>query len=161
MTTASQILLLASALGAGLTAGVCFAFSSFLLTAFDRLGSAAAIRTMQSINATILRSGAIVVWFATVLLGIAAAILAEATTIAAVAAALYAIGAVLVTGGRNVPLNEALDRIAPDSDEGARAWHDYRRRWGRWNTLRTTLFVAATAGFALALAAGRSGLPGA
>lgn len=150
MPALDQILLLAAAIGAGLTAGVCFAFATFLMPSFDRLGAPAAIRTMQSINERILRSSAIVVWFATLPLGVVAAGVAGWPTIAWVAAALYAIGALLVTGRGNVPLNEALDRVDPEAADADAVWRAYRRDWGRWNALRTGLLTIACGGFALA-----------
>ena len=58
------IALLAAAVGSGLVAGLCFAFASFVLRAFDRLGAPQAIRAMQSVNAAILRSSAMGVWCA-------------------------------------------------------------------------------------------------
>ena len=151
MSTLPSISLLASMLGAGLIAGLCFAFSSFLMTSFDRLGPAQAIRTMQSLNAVILRSAAMAVWFGTALLGIAAAVLTHGAPLAVAAAILYLVGAVGITGFRNVPLNEALDEVEPDSPEAENAWRQYRLRWSRWNTLRTFVCALASLGFALAL----------
>lgn len=145
-----ELLLLAATLGSGLVSGLCFAFATFIMQAFDRLGPGAAIRAMQAINAVILRSGAMAVWFGTVLLGVVAAIVAEGDAWVVVSAALYAIGAVLVTGLGNVPLNERLDLIDPEASNSDEAWRLYRVRWGRWNALRTVLCSLACLGFAFA-----------
>lgn len=144
-----DVVLLLAVVGSGLVAGLCFAFASFLMRAFDRLGAAGAIRTMQSINATILRSSAMGVWFGTAAIGVAAAVLAGGADLAIAAAAAYAVGAILVTGLGNVPLNEALDRVDPDAHDAAEVWQSYRVRWGRLNALRTVLCALASAGFAL------------
>jgi uncharacterized membrane protein len=40
-----------SAIGCGLLAGLYFAFSTFIMTAFDRIGQAAGIAAMNAINA--------------------------------------------------------------------------------------------------------------
>ncbi|MCR9244676.1 MAG: DUF1772 domain-containing protein [bacterium] len=152
--TATDLLLLAATVGAGLTAGLCFAFATFIMRALDRLGAPSAIRAMQSINATILRSTAMLVWFGTAVVGVAAAIAVPDTahrqTLAIVAAVLYGLGAIAVTGRGNVPLNEALARIDPESPGAADEWNNYLRRWHRWNVIRTAMMTIATAGFALA-----------
>lgn len=150
MSSASDCLALAAALGSGLVAGLCFAFASFLMRSFDDLEPSQAIRVMQSLNGRILRSSAMVVWFGTLLVGGAAAALAEERAIPTVATVLYGIAAVGITGGGNVPLNEALDRVDPEGAEAAAAWQDYFVRWGRWNALRTALCALATVGFAMA-----------
>ena len=131
-----EVVLLVATVGAGLVAGLCYTFASFLMSALDRLGAPDAIRAMQAINARILRSGAMLVWFG--------------TAIAVTAAALYVLGAIVVTGRGNVPLNEQLDRVDPDGPDAEQAWRRYRRLWGRWNTLRTAVCVLATGGFAAA-----------
>ena len=146
-----QFTLLVATVGAGLVAGLCYTFASFLMSALDRLGAPDAIRAMQAINARILRSGAMLVWFGTALVGALAAALAEHTAVAVTAAALYVVGAIVVTGRGNVPLNEQLDRVDPDGPDAEQAWRRYRRLWGRWNTLRTAACVLATGGFAAAL----------
>ena len=56
MLSPGEISMLTATVGSGLTAGLCFAFSAFVMKAFDRLGAPQAIRAMQSINTTILRS---------------------------------------------------------------------------------------------------------
>ena len=152
MPTVYEITLLTAALGSGLIAGLCFAFASFLMSAFDELGAEQAIRTMQAINSRILRSSAMTVWFGTALVAVAVPILAPSgeRTLPIVAAALYLIGAILITGRGNVPLNEALDRVDPGSEEAASRWRDYRQRWGRWNGLRTLVCALACALFTLA-----------
>ncbi len=151
MPTLFEISVVVAAVGAGLVAGVCLAFASFVMRALDRLGPAPAIRAMQAINATILRSSVMGVWFGTVAVGVLAAVLAEERGLASASAALYAVGAVLITGGRNVPLNEELDRVDPGEPGSSEAWRRYRVSWGRWNALRTVACTLASVGFVLAL----------
>ena len=50
MSRLVQYLTFATALGCGLSAGVFFAFSSFVMPALDRLAPAQSIRAMNSIN---------------------------------------------------------------------------------------------------------------
>jgi len=151
MTTFTELTVLAAAVGSGLVAGLCFAFAAFIMTAFDRLGPASAIRAMQSINATILRSSAMVAWMGTAIVGILAAVLTEQRFFGVAAAALYCFGALLITGRGNVPLNEELDHVDAEAAGAEEAWRRYRVRWQRFNLVRTIALSLATAGFALAL----------
>ena len=151
MLSPYEISALAATVGSGLVAGLCFAFATFLMPALDLLGAPHAIRAMQAINAKILRSSAIAVWFATPLVGGVVIALAEDRTPAIAATALYLVGAVVITGRGNVPLNEELGRVDPDAPGAEEAWRRYRILWGRWNALRTAVCVLASGGFALAL----------
>jgi len=145
----TETLSLLVTLGSGLTAGLCFAFASFVMTGFDRLGSEGAIRAMQAINAAILRSVAMVVWFGTAVLAVVVAVLAtEQRGVVIPAAALYVVGAILITGLGNVPRNEALDEVDPSGPDADAEWQRYRLVWGRWNLVRTGVLVLATVGFA-------------
>ncbi|MEM7248173.1 MAG: anthrone oxygenase family protein [Acidobacteriota bacterium] len=141
---------LLAAVGSGLVAGLCFAFASFIMRAFDRLGATRAILAMQAINTRILESSAMTSWFGTGLLGVAATVLADDRALVLASTALYAVGAFLITARGNVPLNEELDTVDPDGPDAEKAWRRYRERWGRWNALRTLACTLASAGFALA-----------
>ena len=151
MPSLYEIALLAALIGSGLVAGLCFAFLSFLLRGFDRLGALHAIRTMQAVNAAILRSSAMVVWFGTVGVGLLASLLAEEAAFPVAGTVSYGVGAILITGLRNVPMNEALDRVDPEAPEAAEAWRRYRTRWGWWNALRTFVCALGSLLFAMAL----------
>jgi len=146
-----------AALGAGVMAGIFFAFSVFMMTALGRLPPPAGIAAMQSINAAILNPLFFVVFFGTAVLCLLAAVAAivewplpEAFYLIA-GSVLYLVGALLVTMQRNVPLNLALDRSNPESAEGALLWLRYLRVWTAWNHVRTVASLAAMAAFILAL----------
>ena len=150
MPSAYELATLVAAVGSGLIAGLCFTFWSFLMRSFDDLGTPAAIRAMQALNARILRSTTMPIWIGTLFVGVAAVLLAEDRLVVAVATVLYGVGALAVTRGGNIPLNEALDRIDPDAPGADQEWRRYRAQWGRWNALRTVACALACAGFALA-----------
>lgn len=150
MLSLQEAFTLAAAIGSGLIAGLCFAFGSFILGSLDRLGASQAIRTMQAINAQILRSTAMVAWMGTIVAGVLATVLADERALVGTATGLYTVGALLITGRGNVPLNESLDRVNPEEPEAEARWQHYRTRWSRWNAVRTVLFVLASAGFSLA-----------
>ena len=146
-----------SALGSGLIAGVFFAFSVFVMSALARLPAAQGIAAMQSINITVINP-----WFMIVFVG--TAVVCTALLVASIvpspvsrpglliiACLLYLIGTILVTGVANVPRNDALAAVAPQSAEGARLWADYLQAWTQWNHVRTfsSLFASALFTFVL------------
>jgi uncharacterized membrane protein len=145
-----------AAIGAGLMAGVYFTFSTFVMTALARLPQAAGIGAMQSINRVILRSPFMPLFFATTLASAALAVLGilrwgEPGALAMLTGGVtYVAGMFLCTAARNVPLNNALDAVAPASAEADAVWSRYLTVWTRWNHVRTIactlacgLFIAA------------------
>ena len=149
-------LTLLSALGSGLIAGVFFAFSTFVMGALGRLPAAHGIATMQSINVVVINP-----WFLGVFIGTAAAcaLLVAASLVAwqepgaillLVGALFYFAGTFLVTMVFNVPLNDALAAVAPESSDGSNLWARYLGTWTAWNHVRT---IAALAGATLLMVA--------
>jgi uncharacterized membrane protein len=51
----------------------------------------------------------------------------------------------------NVPLNDALATVKPESTDGANLWASYLTNWTLWNHVRTAAALAATALFTIAL----------
>lgn len=146
-----------SALGSGLMAGLFFAFSAFIMTAFGRLPPAGGIAAMQSINVAILNPIFFIVFFGTaaasVLLVIAALAKWSEPGAAYLLAGslLYLVGCIIVTMVFNVPLNNALAATAPTSTEATSVWTRYLSVWTSWNHIRTIACLAATAAFITAL----------
>lgn len=64
---------------------------------------------------------------------------------------LYLVGTVGVTIAFNVPLNDALAIVKPDSPEGANLWVKYLTNWTIWNHVRTIAALAAAALLTIAL----------
>lgn len=152
-------LLVATALGCGLAAGIFFAFSNFVMQALARLPPAQGIAAMQSINITVLNR-----WFMLTFVGTAgASILVIAVTLlrwgwpesifAIAGGALYLAGNLFVTRAFNIPLNNELAAANPDSVDGATLWERYLRDWTAWNSVRTVTALAASASLILALVA--------
>jgi uncharacterized membrane protein len=148
-----------SALGTGLTAGVYFAFSAFVMASLSRLNPALAVEAMNTINTDIVRSAFMPVFMGTTLSSAALAVAAllrmnEPGAVAMLAAgAIYIAGMFLVTMIFNVPLNDALARQG-DGDPAA-AWSGYAGAWTGWNHVRTLSSVAASTLFVWALSARR------
>lgn len=142
-----------SALGCGLIAGVFFAFSTFVMAALAQRPSAEGIAAMQAISITVINP-----WFMTAFLGTGAACLfLTATSLLKwhkplapyllVGSLLYLIGSFGVTIAFNVPLNDALATVKPNSPEGAAFWANYLKNWTFWNHVRTIAALAAAAVF--------------
>ena len=147
----------AAALGTGLVAGIFFAFSTFVMGALARIQQAAGISAMQSINVVVLNPVFLSVFVGTAVLcaGLTLSALlgwSSPRSIYLIAGSLlYAIGCFGVTMMFNVPLNDALAAIAPDSTEGANLWMRYLSVWTNWNSVRTAASLLASVFFILAL----------
>lgn len=150
-------LILPAALGSGLVAGIFFAFSAFVMAALARLPASQGIAAMQSINITVINPLFLTVFLGTgvISLALAAASLAKWDDPGAVwllaGGLLYLVGTVLVTIVFNVPRNNALAAVGPDSPEGAGLWTRYVAGWTAWNHVRTAAALAAAAAFSVAL----------
>jgi len=135
-----RVLILATAVGAGLVAGIFFAFSSFVMRALARLPPSQGIAAMQSINITVINPV-----FMTAFLGtaVASAVLVVVSLLdwhrpgsgfLLAGGLLYLVGTILVTMVFNVPRNEVLARLDPANVEAASVWMGYVGEW----TLGTT-----------------------
>ena len=151
MPDAVLVLTLVAALGAALVAGAFFAFSTFVMAALGRVPAPEGIRAMQEINITVINP-----WFMTALFGTGVACLAVVVAALAdwddsygpyliAAAALYIVGCIGVTMAFNVPRNNAVARLEPESAEAAGVWGRYLVEWTAWNSVRTVASLAATA----------------
>jgi uncharacterized membrane protein len=64
---------------------------------------------------------------------------------------LYLAGCIGVTMVFNVPLNNALAAVVPETAEGAKVWSHYLSAWTFWNHVRTVASLAASTAFIAAL----------
>jgi uncharacterized membrane protein len=151
-----SILTFGTALGCALIAGAFFAFSAFVMKALGSL-PAQAVRAMQAIN----------VWaptglFLAALLGTAVAcagLTAQATLgwnqpgapLRLAGSLAYLLGSFAVTLAANVPRNDALAALDPDSVSAASSWASYLSGWTTWNHVRTIASLVATALLILSL----------
>lgn len=150
-------LLWVSAIGCGLMAGLYFAFSTFILQAFDRLGPEPAAAAMNAINVQIVRSLFMPLFLGTTLTSAVLAVigLIRIGTPGGMAmlagGAIYVIGMFVVTMALNVPLNNAL--AAAGGGDVAEMWSRYIRNWSLWNHVRTLASTLGCALFIVAIAA--------
>ena len=137
------MLLWAAALSSGLMAGVYFAFSGFIMKAFDKIEPAQSVAAMNSINEVILRSFFMPVFYGSSIISFLLVIVAfvfwgeAGAGLALIAGMVYFVGMFACTVVFNVPLNNALARPGPDSDNAQQIWSRYLSTWTRWNHLRT------------------------
>jgi uncharacterized membrane protein len=147
-----------AALGSGLIAGFFLAFSACVMAALGRIPPASGISAMQSINVVVLNPVFLGTFFGTAALSLvlAAAALMNWTEPGAfyllAGSLLYLAGSILVTMICNVPLNNRLAAVKPESAEGKAVWTHYLRVWTAWNHVRTAAPLAAMACFILAFA---------
>lgn len=147
---------IACAVGAGLTAGVFFAFSSFVMSALAALPEEQGSAAMRSINVTVINPLFMGVFLGTGLLciGLLGRLIftgqwATRPWILA-GSAIYLIGSIGVTLLGNVPLN---DRLADPSLTGAALhgfWREYIAEWSKWNHVRTVASAFASLCFTAA-----------
>lgn len=155
----AEPVMIAAAAGAGLMAGLFFAFSNFVMRALARLPDTRGMAAMQSINVTVLNPLFFLVFFGTGVLSVLAAVAGwragseSSSLMALTGAVLYLAGSIGVTAARNVPLNERLARVPADDAGAGTLWPHYVTRWTRWNHVRTVACLAAAVLFAAAAAA--------
>lgn len=157
--TGRDLLILTSIVSTGLMAGLFFGWAASVIPGTRLVDDRSYVSTMTSINVAIINPAFLVPFLATpAVLGLAAIAEFRAgndrrATLLAGAAATYVVGVLAVTGGGNVPLNNALDAFPFDSataEELAERRSAYEGPWNRWHTIRT---AAAVASFAIASAA--------
>ena len=126
-----------AALGSGLIAGFFLAFSASVMAALGRIPPASGISAMQSVNLAV---ASLMNW-------------AEpAAFYLLVGSLLYLMGSILVTMICNVPLNDRLAAVKPESAEGKTLWTHYLSLWTAWNHVRTVASLATEACFIVATA---------
>ncbi|MEM6445450.1 MAG: anthrone oxygenase family protein [Cyanobacteria bacterium J06642_2] len=149
--------ILFAAIASALSAGIFFAFSTFVMQALAQQPPAQGIATMQAINVTVINP-----WFMAAFFGPAAAsILLVAVSLqqwhqpnsiyGLLGGLLYLMGTIGVTIAFNIPLNDALANVIPDSLEGTTLWAKFLTNWTFWNHVRTIAALLAAALFAIAL----------
>lgn len=148
-----DLLTFVTALGSGLVAGFFFAFSIVVMQALGKIAAPAGIAAMQSINIVVINPWFFTAFFGTAVLSIAAMIIAlmrwqDPRAIFWLAGGIvYLVGTIGVTMLCNVPRNNALAVLAPESSEAATYWLSYLTTWTAWNHVRTIAPLVSAALF--------------
>lgn len=152
------ILNLFAVLGCGLMAGVFFAFSTFVMKALERIEPTQGIIAMQSINITVINPLFMMVFLGTgavCVFALVSLLLGRYQSRAIyliVGSLVYLVGTLGVTIVCNVPLNNALALVNPDSTEGVKLWASYLNDWTFWNHIRAAAALIASALFTISIA---------
>jgi len=154
-----RALTLVAAIGAGLAAGVFFAFSTIVMKALRRLPAPQGMRAMQAINKAAPAPLFMTALFGTAVVCVALAVVAIAR-LGKPPAALLLVGSLLFLAGivltvtYHVPHNEALALVDPNDPAAAGQWTRYVVAWTGWNHLRTLTSLAGAITLTIALRAG-------
>lgn len=149
-----DILLIVAIVGAGLGSGIFLAFSAGVMPGLRRASDETYVSAMREINLGVVNPAFLLPVFLPPFLlaaaAVAAFIAAEEVTgwLLLVAAAIFVAGGTVLTSGRNIPLNNALEKSRGGDAAAARTAFD--RPWRVWNHVRTLLTLG---GFALAVVA--------
>ena len=158
ITGITRTVTLVAAVGAGVTGGVYFAFSTFVMTGLRRLPERQGLTAMQAINRAAPSPLFMSALFGTAALSVGLIVAgirrwgdAGATQLV-VGSSLYLVS-VVMTIAFHVPRNEALDKVDPSSATAARRWLDYASVWTAGNHVRTVSAIAGAVVLTLALTA--------
>lgn len=139
----NNLLLTAGIIGTGVVSGVFFAFSGFIMPALGRLPAPQGVAAMQAINVTAVTPPLMIALFGTAAVCLAIAVEAALSwgtpgaALRLLAALLYLVGVAGVTMAFNVPRNNALAALQPDTTQAASYWSGYLKEWTTWNSVRT------------------------
>ena len=151
----NRALLLTSAVGAGVSAGVFFAFSTFVMRALGSLPPGQGAAAMQAVNRAAPNPLFMLALFGTAVTGVVVGVAglrdtsAPGAVYAVVGAGLYLVPVVL-TVVYHVPYNNRLDALDANAAGTADFWMTYVSRWTAFNHLRCLGALGAAASFALA-----------
>lgn len=150
-------LTLLAVLGAGLVAGVFFAFSTFVMRALAQIPAPQGIAAMQAINVTVLNP-----WFLGAFVG--TAVLCAAGVVVSLVrwsepgsvyllagSVVYLVGCIVQTRVFHIPRNNALAALDPSDADSAQRWTWFVSTWTAWNHVRTAASAAAAVLFAVSL----------
>ena len=154
-----RILTITAAVGAGVSGGVFFAFSTFVMKALGRLPAAEGISAMKAMNKTAPTPLFMLALFGT---GVVSIVLSAGAlrhldqrwpVYVLTGTALY-LACLILTAVYHVPHNDALALVDPAGPGAAHAWAQYLSPWTAWNHVRTVTALAGTTAFIIALQAG-------
>jgi len=154
-----RILTVIAAVGAGVSGGVFFAFSTFVMKALGRLPAAEGISAMNAINKAAPAPLFMLALFGTGVVSIVLSAVAlrhldqRWAVYVLTGTALYLV-CVVLTVVYHVPRNDALALVDPAGPGAAHAWAHYLSPWTAWNHVRTVTALAGSTAFIIAIQAG-------
>ncbi len=151
MSTAGWIALIAATVGAGLVAGLFFAFQTSVMPGLARTDDRTFVAAMQDMNVAILNPVFLTVFTAPLIAFVVAAVTGPSRPWVIVAGVLYLAMFVITVAG-NIPLNDAL--LAAGATQETAELEAARQAFeGPWNRLHLIRTVAVVASFGCCLGA--------
>jgi uncharacterized membrane protein len=155
----SRWLTIVGAVGAGISAGVYFAFATFVMPGLRRVSHSQAISAMNGINKSAPASPLLMLaLFGTGIVCVLLMIsgfrnLDDPKAAWVIAGAALYIVSVLITVMYHVPHNDQLLKVDPNGAGAGSTWSHFYSSWMAWNTVRTLTAAGGTVGLVLALRA--------
>lgn len=153
----SRWLTIVAAVGAGVSAGVYFAFATFVMPGLRRISHSQAISAMNGINKSAPASPLLMLaLFGTGIVCVLLMIsgfrnLDDPKAVWVIAGAALYIVSVLITVMYHVPHNDQLLKVDPNGAGAGSTWSHFYSSWMAWNTVRTLTAAGGTVGLVLAL----------
>jgi len=159
MTELTRAVTIASIVGTGLMAGLFFTFSAVIMRSLEKLPPTQGLMAMQSINLRIINPVFLLVFLGSAALCLLVAVLSFIDETPGrwwrlVGAVAYLVGIMVVTFAVNVPLNDTLAAVDPNSATAAQSWQDFLSSWNPPNHVRTVAGILAVVFLALGLPSG-------
>lgn len=151
MDRSITLLTLLGAFGAAVVGGFFLSFSVLVMRALGALPVPSAVAAMQSMDIVAVKCLLMPAMFGTALIclilaGVAVVRWGSPGSFWLLAGCvIYLVGAIGVTAVFNVPMNDALAAVDPDSPAAAQLWRDYLPNWTAWNHVRTVAGMVAAA----------------
>jgi len=160
----TKILTLAALVGTAMIGGVCFCFGTAIMGSLQRMPGGQGATAMNLINVRIQNPLFLLIFMGTAFVCIALGIIALVKDSPGkwwlvAGAALYLVGVIVVSFAINIPLNDKLAAIDPNSAAGAAEWTKYLANWNPANNVRTLTAALAVIAFGLGLASGTNSTP--
>ncbi|WP_208559279.1 DUF1772 domain-containing protein [Marinilactibacillus kalidii] len=136
-----------SLVGTGMVAGIFFAFSNFIMRAFSKLSNANGSTAMKEVNRTVQNPWFFLFFIGTAITSFLLMIFYFFTPIVSgwslIGSILYFFGCFMVTGIKNIPLNNQLEALNTKESKQKDSWTHYMRTWTFWNHIRTIACMGA------------------
>jgi uncharacterized membrane protein len=154
-----RVLTVVAAVGAGLSAGVFLAFSTFVMRALGRLPAAQGLSAMQAINRAAPTPLFMLALFGTAVVCVVLAVwavtdLSEPVAVYVLIGSAVFLAGIVLTIAYHVPRNDALALVDPNGSGATDTWERYRGAWTAWNHVRTLTCLGGSVAFTIALRVG-------
>ena len=159
LDTLPRILTLVAAIGAGISGGVFFAFSTFIMSSLGRMPDRQGLVAMQEINRGAPNPLFMLALFGTAIvclvLGVSAVgRLGDPAAIWQLVGCVLYLATIVLTIVYHIPRNNVLDALDPAGTGAVDAWRDYRTGWTNWNHVRTLTSVGGSVALTVAVRLG-------